>query len=565
MLAIALFALIASGLAGSLIYGYFSTSLAGTRERAAFIGEEGLDASHNIRDAAYTNLVNGTTGVSVASNVWTFSGASDTTNGITRAITIADAGSNRKQLTEAVTWTQMTGRAGSFNLVTYLTNWRRVGVALYNALLIYGDGTTSPKYRTYNNTTNVFSTETTTVTNAVSPTFIMRTSPTKSEAIAAFYNSSGDMYVMCFDGTTWTDEWNVSVGGTGAGRRVDVAYETASGDVMVLYSTNTATTNELNYRTKAGSAGCGTVNWSAAQNLNPVRTANIINYIRLAWDRRAGQNLIAATWVDISDDLSSAIWTGSAWTNEPATVSDTNVERVSVGHDLENMDIEYESLSGDVMMVWGTTVGNNANGVRYRTCNGGTSSCTWSAVTTPPTFNDDATNLDLSANPNTDQMVFASIGENQRDLQIGYWSGTTWTNTANVDTSCNTPFAGSKLVSTGWLINGATTRSVVLYEDQNSNSLNWYVGNVGVFTVQGDFVVFPAPVNPNGYYDIQMNPLSKDQLMFCFSDNNNDLFCKRLAMSAVPAFTWTNSDGAVLETTLPQKITSPFAFAYWRQ
>jgi hypothetical protein len=49
-------------------------------------------------------------------------------------------------------------------------------------------------------------------------------------------------------------------------------------------------------------------------------------------------------------------------------------------------------------------------------------------LTTPPTFTDDATNLDISAS----QIVincFASIGNAASDLQVGYWSGSAWTNT----------------------------------------------------------------------------------------------------------------------------------------
>ena len=80
-------------------------------------------------------------------------------------------------------------------------------------------------------------------------------------------------------------------------------------------------------------------------------------------------------------------WNGTAWVNEPSAVTDNNVERISSSHDIENMDIEYESLSGDLMLVWANgNGGNGTNGVRYRTCPGGISTCTWGAVTTPPTL-----------------------------------------------------------------------------------------------------------------------------------------------------------------------------------
>jgi len=449
-------------------------------------------------------------------------------------------------------------------LDAYLSYWQRIVSVATGGILVYGDGTTIPKYRNYDVTANTFGAETSTTTGDLSSTAIMRVSPNSTQAVAGFVTPTGSLNVMCFDGSAWTLDWTVSLGDTSSARRFDIAYETGSGDAMVLYSRGVGTTDELGYRTKAGGSACGSANWSAVTTFDPVRTSGVVHYVRLAWDRRAGQNLIAASWIDANDDLSAAIWSGTAWGNEPAAVSDVNVQRIAASHDIENFDLDYESLSGDVMLVWGTTVGNGVNGVRYRTCTGGISACAWSATTTPPTFLDDATSLDLSANPNADQMVFASVGRNQNDLQIGYWSGTAWTNTANVDTSCNPVIAGAKQIATGWLISGATTRSVVIYGDQGSNRIDWYAGNAGVFTFQADIVMVPATNNPYRWVDIQMNPMSKDMLMYCYADSNSDLYCKRLVMTATPVFTWTDSDGAALNVTLPQTIASPFSFAFWR-
>lgn len=566
LLAGALFAVLVTGLAGTYLYGQESIMLGGNRIRAVLSAQEGLEAARNIRDENYTNLVDGTYGIATSTNQWAFSGASDVSAGNTRAVTVSAPAANRKSISSTVTWQQNIQRAGSVSLVTYLTNWRALtAVALKAALLIYGDGTATPKSREYDTTTNAFTAQVSTLAATTSTTFILRTSPTSTEAIAGFVTPSGILTVACFDGISWTEEWAAIVGGTNVSRRFDIAYETNTGDVMVLYGTDTAGANELAYRTKPGSTGCGTGNWSAAANLAIARTAGKVDYVRMAWDRRVTSNLITAMWADALGDVSSQVWSGTAWGNEPATASATTLDNVTFSQDVENIDLDYESLSGDVMMVWGIVAGAGQNGVRYRTCTGGTAACTWSAVTTPPSFIDDATSLDLSANPNTDQMVFASIGKSQRDLQLGYWTGTIWLNRANADTSCNPPVAGMKQVATGWLINGATTRSVITYGDQGSNSLDWYTGNLGVFTKQTDFTMAPAGNNPYGYRNFEMNPLDKSQLMMIFSDSNFNLFAKRLVMSAAGAFTWTNSDTpSALTTALPQNITSPFSFAFWR-
>jgi hypothetical protein len=260
------------------------------------------------------------------------------------------------------------------------------------------------------------------------------------------------------------------------------------------------------------------------------------------------------------------IWSGSAWGNEPSAATETNLEVVSVAQDVEDFDLAYESLSGDLMLVWADAAGSGTvNGVRYRMCTGGTATCTWGAVTTPPTFTDDATNLSIASNPLTDEIVFASVGDAAGDLQLGYWNGSTWTNTAKADTSCTIPNTSTRKVATGWLISGATTRSVVVYDDLAATTINWFTGNAGVFTKQADFVPTPSLAQNQGYFDFQSNPLSRDQLMLTISDSADTLWAKRLVMSSSGLFTWTNSDGGPIEPNLPQNLNKPFAFGFWQQ
>ena len=444
------------------------------------------------------------------------------------------------------------------------------GSTSLSGLIIYGDGTTVPKFRAYNVTDDTFSAETGTFTATVGPTWIIRTSPIDHTAIAGFYDGSAQLHIMCFNGTTWSDEFPGALalksGGVGNRHRNDIAFEKTTGDVMVLFSKGSHANGKLGYVTKPGDKGCGNANWTTEVQLTPARTTNDIMYVKLAQDKRAGSNIIAATWVDINDDISAKIWDGSAWVNEPATVTDNNVEKVSSSHDIENMDIEYESLSGDLMLVWANATGaNGTNGVRYRVCPGGVATCTWGAVTTPPTFLDDATSLDIAANPISDEIVFASIGNAGGDLQLGYWSGSAWTNTANADTSCTVPYVASKLVTAGWVTTGTSTRSVVVYSDLTSPNVNWYAGNAGVFTRQPDFVPSPLMATSRGYMAIDQDPVSQNQIMFTVSDSASKLFAKRLMLTGTSTLTWTNSDGGALETTLPQVISSPFSFAFWQK
>ena len=124
LLAVSVFGLIVTGLIGGLIYGQQSTALAGQRARATMIAEEGLEAVRNIRDENFTNLTDGTFGLTTTSNQWNLSGSSDVTDIFTRQIVIAAVDVNRKQVMSTITWQQNPQRTGQVQLHTYLTNWR---------------------------------------------------------------------------------------------------------------------------------------------------------------------------------------------------------------------------------------------------------------------------------------------------------------------------------------------------------------------------------------------------------------------------------------------------------
>ena len=123
LLSSSLLLMIALFVVATVSAGRESVNTAGLRTQATFLAEEGLEAVRNIRDADYTNLVNGTYGLSTSGSQWDFSGSSDATDGFTRAVTIADGPANIKQVTSTVTWQQTPQRSGSLSLVTYLANW----------------------------------------------------------------------------------------------------------------------------------------------------------------------------------------------------------------------------------------------------------------------------------------------------------------------------------------------------------------------------------------------------------------------------------------------------------
>ncbi len=587
ILALAIFVILAVTGITTILQSFSVNKLGEEQTNADLYAQEGLEAVRSIKDQGWSNLSAGNKVLSTTGGKWSFNGATDTKDKYSRQINISsvnrdlngnivESGGNidvdTLKVTSTVSWNFSGPRNDTVSYSTYLTNFRKPINTNGDALILYPDGTGTPKWRTFDGSAGMFGNKADVLVGETGRNFIIRTSPTKREAIAGYVGSTGNLRVLCFDGTSWSEEWTQSVGGAGTTRRFDISYETNSGDAVVFYNNNN--TNQLGYRVKSGATSCGSANWSANATYTP-KTTGIIHWIKIAWDRRPSSDLIAVIWADANSDLSAAIWNGSNIVNEPGVVSETSLEVVSASQDVDDFDVEYESISGNVMVVWANSAGSNGtNGVRYRLCTNGSATCSWGNVVTPPTWKDDATNLDISANPDSNEMVFASIGNSGCDLQVGYWNGNGWTNNINTDVSAVSPTAGTGLARTGWLISGGITRSVVVYNDATSNTcgtsngtqnIGWYVGNGGTFTVQGDWTPAPLFANPQKWYDIQTDPKNKERFVFTLSDGANDLHSKYLMMNATPVFTWSNTEGGnALEINLPQVISGPFSFAWWR-
>lgn len=126
IIASAVFALIVTAFVGSLIYFNKSSATAGTKARAVFLAEEGLEAARNIRDEDFSNLTDGTYGLVISSGQWVFSGSQDLTDNFTREIEISSIDVNTKEIISQVFWDGGLMNSGSVSLATYLTNWQVV-------------------------------------------------------------------------------------------------------------------------------------------------------------------------------------------------------------------------------------------------------------------------------------------------------------------------------------------------------------------------------------------------------------------------------------------------------
>ncbi len=483
------------------------------------------------------------------------------------------------------------GTSKKIDLITYLTDWRKPinPTSTEDGIIVYGKtGNINLRNRIFDKTENKFSIENSTLDGTVPLNVRVAVSPTKIEAIAGYVNSSGTLQIMCYNGTNWVNEWNDTVGGNGSDRRFDIAYETSSGDAMVFYSTGKSgtTVDMMRYRTKPGSNSCGASNWTNYTSLNTFSNTTVVHWLKMTSDKRPSSNLIAAAYTDANQDLWPMVWNGDAdtWKRKDPQIEGDLTTPAFQGDRLQRndtFDIEFESSSGNIMLVWGYRQTNSNKGVRYARCNGG-ANCTWTSASSIGLGQ--AYTLDFSADPASNGLFLASINDaNPAVLQAGYWNGLSWTTNTNLDSTSTPIILGTpcvhcytKYVATGVLNNGSQKRAiityynsgatVVSYRSYNPSNNSWSPGSGEPST----FTPSPAFATQK-WYDIQTDPFNQEQLLFTLSDvdsTNNRLFTKKLTMDLSGVLAWSepdvNSSASPLEAALPQAIASPFSFAYWR-
>lgn len=117
VIAVSIFALIVTAFVGALLYFNKSAVLAGSRARAVFLAEEGLETARNMRDEDFAALTDGT--------------AEDVIDIFTRQVEISAVDAATKEVTANVSWDQST-----VSLVTYLTDWRTVSALQADGLVV---------------------------------------------------------------------------------------------------------------------------------------------------------------------------------------------------------------------------------------------------------------------------------------------------------------------------------------------------------------------------------------------------------------------------------------------
>ena len=155
------------------------------------------------------------------------------------------------------------------------------GLPASGSMLAYGEGTViTPRYRTWSG--SAFSLEGTAAdTDDTIMWTVLKASPVANEMILGAYSSATrTLFIQTWNGTGWTSNWSTFLNYDGATRIFDLAYETNSGDAIVVFGNDT--NKDLRYRKRVGGVWDG-----SDQTISAITPDNEPNFVRRNPTRRA--------------------------------------------------------------------------------------------------------------------------------------------------------------------------------------------------------------------------------------------------------------------------------------
>ncbi|MEI7451936.1 MAG: hypothetical protein WCK37_01885 [Candidatus Falkowbacteria bacterium] len=478
--------LLVVSLVASFLYGEQATTLAGNRARANMLAEGGLEAVRNIRDASFTNLVDGTYYLSTSSNQWSLTSTPDNLGIFTRQISIGTIDAKRKVVTSTVSWLQGGQQNVTISLTTLLTNWQVATTpTAHGGMLVYSIGASSNENMVYQtlsaagvwSATSSMADVSTSTTNRYARALTLYSSNSRQEKIAIsrhyngttqyiysqVYNSASSSWgnvqlLSSWNATTYLDVQNF-----------DGTY-LANGDFMALYSDNSTTTK---YRIWNGTS------WGAQNSINPLATGGIPNFIVAR--NRPGTNEVMVATFDQASDANTEYFNGGTYTltNWSGPVSHDVSAPLATKKFVDFAWSPNNSLIGGLIY---TGANSKKIGLKIFTANG-SGGGTWSTAIATGVQTSNIGALDITANPKASEFIFCDKDANTTPRIICYKSDftpaisvpTNNTLTSNSDTGIQRSYDNAFGINTTTAISvySDVSTSSALLKKYNSGTVTW--------------------------------------------------------------------------------------------
>ncbi|UVS69279.1 hypothetical protein [Nitrososphaera viennensis] len=259
-----------------------------------------------------------------------------------------------------------------------------------------------------------------------------KTSGSDEMALIAVDATASDASAIVWNGNNWTTlpqtELSTSVS-IATEEAVAIAYETNSGDILVVAGEG----SNIRYNTFSNTSNT----WGTSSTSAGTWAVGTINWVRLVPDPRSTSNAIFLAGSGSSNDLDSAYWSGSAWTDHAE--HDAGIS----GNAARVFDFAWDGSSSNGVLAWSTA----SNSISFT--RGDPSSGTFGTDGTFTVDADASTTswIRLASNPTTADTVAALGLEDDGNSDIG---GIRWDGSTNAPVSTGTDDISTTSTNNSW-------------------------------------------------------------------------------------------------------------------
>ena len=245
----------------------------------------------------------------------------------------------------------------------------------------------------------------------------LATHPFRQQAILAVGDAARDVNAQVWDGIKWLQntEFSTNTENT-AYRSFDVAYESVSGDGMIVFVDDSDWWRPR-YSVWDWDAG----SWGGESEVSALKTNGTVRWVKLSENPKSDE--IALITLDNNNTLTGHIWNGSEWGNrhvlEPNTLLSTR----------QCFDAEYEQERGRLIVAYN----DGTNVPKYSIWNGSE----WFAQASAINIGGQAQWVRLVPDWGNNTLMLGTL-DNRRDINMQLWNGSQWMNQAELDNDVQT-------------------------------------------------------------------------------------------------------------------------------
>ena len=346
---------------------------------------------------------------------------------------------------------------------------------------------------------------------------VLRSNPVRNEFLLFTQDTNDDAIVQIYNSSSWASQLNVSFDTKSKDtRQIDAAYESISGDAIIVYETSKSNDKLFGFRTWNGAS------WSGETNITTALSSEELTWVQ-AIPNPSNDNVMLVVHND-DEELYAILWNGTSIVND----SNVSITQTSTS-DREHFAFAWESLSNDGLLVYGNGSLQSSE-FAYRTF--ASSGNSWSSRSTMLSLdlNDIAYISRLCSDPTSDYIGFISQSSDD-DINIRVWNGT------GVESSPS-PLAedtttemdsddGSVNLDCAWEKSG--NQALFAFTDYNSTSdhkISYITYDKSLYSASDiESAAFSANISSGSeitYLDLIANPV-QDDIMAITLDDDKDI------------------------------------------